>query len=303
MSTITPIKVDFGQLVSGTLHPEIVDAVERTFGLDGLGVIVVTNIPDFKKVKERVLTNNYLLSSEPPAVLDSLRPSDPALDGEIGFSAKPFFNPFGVWSNRFISFYSGYPEEAPVYSEDPKFSEDRRNIWPTTVPNFERDLRELNDLMHPCFTGLLKYFDFYLRDKIPESKHGKFHDSFYSRNRIESREIVYTPLEDCASTESDQHEWDNWHTDFGLMASVLHPMYFTKTGDVFKLADSCFAIKDRRGIEYEVNLADDEFMITTGESMFIESAGYVSSVPHTVKVRKDVPRNIFRSQSVAFFNM
>ena len=42
-------------------------------------------------------------------------------------------------------------------------------------------------------------------------------------------------------------------------------------------------------------------MITAGDAMFIESAGYIPATPHTVKISPEIPRNIYRAQSVSFF--
>nr|VFK66352.1 MAG: hypothetical protein BECKUNK1418G_GA0071005_10893 [Candidatus Kentron sp. UNK]VFK71986.1 MAG: hypothetical protein BECKUNK1418H_GA0071006_10903 [Candidatus Kentron sp. UNK] len=160
---------------------------------------------------------------------------------------------------------------------------------------------KLNRLLTPPLLGLLKYFDQYLLQKIDRDKQGKFVDSFLENYGCHHRLIAYTPLDECETNTEDAYNWDNWHTDFGLMGTVTHPIYLTKQGEVHALDSTAYILKDRHGKEHPGVFSEDEFMITTGDAMFIESAGYIPATPHTVKLSAGMPRDLHRIQSVCFF--
>lgn len=111
--------------------------------------------------------------------------------------------------------------------------------------------------------------------------------------------IVYNPLDQFEF--DDQYNWDNWHTDFGLLATVVHPIYFNKQGKPYSTDCTCFVLRDRLGNEHKGFFHENEFMVTAGDAMVIESSGYIPATPHTVRIEPGMPTSIYRVQSVSFF--
>lgn len=301
MSNKRPVRVDFQEVASEKYYKHVERLVGDAFGLDGFGAIIITNIPNFKQIRHKVLKNMYTLSQEPQEILNGLRQPNKESLYEVGWHTKKMNSAFGKSSNRFVSFFSRYPKETVQFPLDKKFEEENINIWPDTVKNFKDDLLQLNQNLMPPVLGLLKYIDGYLSKKIINYKKNKLVSSFSKNYSNSNRLIAYTPLEEFTLNEEDKYNWDNWHTDFGLLAAATHPIYLTKNGEIYNLKDSCLALKDRNGNEHELEFSEDEFLVTTSDAMFIESAGYIPATPHTVKIKKCLPKNIYRCQSVSFF--
>ena len=301
MSHSTPVRIDFNDLTCDDYNEDLQETIEQAFSLNGFGAIIITNIPDFKETRKKVLENIYQLSKEPQQVLDALCQSNTDSLYEVGWHIKKMNAAFGKSSNKFVSFFSRYPQESVIFPLDPQFEKENINMWPVTVPQYKQDLSNLNKLLVPPLLGLLKYFDKYLSRNISDYPQNKFVESFTNHYTCHNRVIVYSPLDECGSGEDDKYNWDNWHTDFGLMATATHPMYLTKEGDIYDLDKTAFYLRDRHGREHEAVFSEDEFMITAGDAMFIESAGYIPATPHTVKIVSGMPDNVCRAQSVSFF--
>nr|VFK29064.1 MAG: hypothetical protein BECKMB1821I_GA0114274_100816 [Candidatus Kentron sp. MB]VFK74657.1 MAG: hypothetical protein BECKMB1821H_GA0114242_100816 [Candidatus Kentron sp. MB] len=297
-----PVRVDFNRLISTEMSDDVYESVEKAFGLDGFGGVIITNAPDFRKTREKVLKNMYALSKEPREVLEAITKTDASGLHETGWSERKMNSPFGKSSNKFVSFYSRYPNETVVFPEDPEFEKGNENVWPVTIPEFREDLMNLNRLLSSPLLGLLKYFDRYLSGKIDADKQGKFVNSFLNHYSCHHRLIGYSPLDEFGKDTEDQYLWDNWHTDFGLMGTVVHPIYLTRQGEKQDLNTTGYVLKDRHGREHPGVFSEDEFMITAGDAMFIESAGYIPATPHTVRISKGMPRDLYRIQSVCFFD-
>nr|VFK38063.1 MAG: hypothetical protein BECKTC1821D_GA0114238_100343 [Candidatus Kentron sp. TC] len=297
-----PVRIDFDSLVSTDIKDNLYESVEKAFGLDGFGGVIITNAPGFRETREKVLRNMYRLSREPREVLEAIAKTDASGLHETGWSERKMNSPFGKSSNKFVSFYSRYPNETVVFPEDPEFEKGNENVWPVTIPEFRQDLMDLNKLLASPLLGLLKYFDRYLSGRIDGDKQGKFVGSFLNHHSCHHRLIAYTPLDEFDTDTEDQYLWDNWHTDFGLMGTVTHPIYLTRQGEMRQLDETAYVLKDRRGREHRGVFSEDEFMITAGDAMFIESAGYIPATPHTVRISEGMPKDLYRIQSVCFFD-
>nr|VFK66351.1 MAG: hypothetical protein BECKUNK1418G_GA0071005_10892 [Candidatus Kentron sp. UNK]VFK71985.1 MAG: hypothetical protein BECKUNK1418H_GA0071006_10902 [Candidatus Kentron sp. UNK] len=129
-----PVRIDFNSLISTDIKADVSESIEKAFGLDGFGGAIITNIPDFKETRKKVLKNMYRLSREPKEVLEALSKQGASCSHETGWCEKKMNSPFGKSSNKFVSFYSRYPHETVVFPEDPQFEKDHENIWPDTIP-------------------------------------------------------------------------------------------------------------------------------------------------------------------------
>nr|VFJ92944.1 MAG: hypothetical protein BECKLFY1418A_GA0070994_102723 [Candidatus Kentron sp. LFY] len=299
----TPERIDFNRLISTETKEDLYESVEKAFGLDGLGGIVVTNIPGFKEAKEKVQRNTYRLSKEPKEVLQSITKKDASGLHEIGWSETGTNSPFGKSSTRFVTFnqafHSGSPCE-PIVFEDPRLGGEREAVWPATIPQFKEDLIKLNTLFMPAFLGFLKYFDKHLLHNVDKGKQGKFVDSFFEHHSFDNRLLVYSPLDELGPNAEDKDIWEHWHLDQCLITTIAHPIYFTKQGEIVELDNTALAIKDRHGREHQVVFSQDEFIAISGCSMFIESAGYIPGTPHVVRISEEIPNDLYRVQSVLF---
>nr|VFK25455.1 MAG: hypothetical protein BECKMB1821G_GA0114241_101357 [Candidatus Kentron sp. MB]VFK29067.1 MAG: hypothetical protein BECKMB1821I_GA0114274_100818 [Candidatus Kentron sp. MB]VFK74659.1 MAG: hypothetical protein BECKMB1821H_GA0114242_100818 [Candidatus Kentron sp. MB] len=298
------IRIDFNDLISGEIKEDVYEGVEKAFGFDGLGAIIVTNAPDFRETKEKVQRNMYRLSQEPKELLQAITKTDASGAHEIGWSERKAHSPFGKSTNKLVTFNrafrSGNPHKTAIF-QDPRFGKEGESVWPATIPRFKQDLSELHSLFISPVLGLLKYFDKYLSHKIRDDKQRKFVDSFLNHYACDHRLLMYFPLDGFETGAEDRYIWENWHIDHGLMTTLSHPIYFTRQGEMCDLDNTALALKDRYGREHQAVFSQDEFMIITASAMFIESAGYIPGTPHTVKISEGMPMDLYRIQAVSFF--
>nr|VFJ52508.1 MAG: hypothetical protein BECKFM1743C_GA0114222_101098 [Candidatus Kentron sp. FM]VFJ58361.1 MAG: hypothetical protein BECKFM1743A_GA0114220_102134 [Candidatus Kentron sp. FM]VFK09419.1 MAG: hypothetical protein BECKFM1743B_GA0114221_101048 [Candidatus Kentron sp. FM] len=299
-----PVRIDFNDLVAGEIKEDVYKGVATAFGFDGLGGIIVTNVPNFKETKEKVQRNMYKLTQEPKEVLQAIAKTDASGAHEIGWSEQKVGAPFGKSTNKLVTFNrafrSGNPHKTAIF-QDPRFGKEGKSVWPTTIPRFKEDLTDLNKLFIPPVLGLLKYFDKYLSHTIGGKEQRKFVDCFLNYYACDHRLLTYFPLDEFETDAEDRDIWENWHIDHGLMTTLSHPIYFTKQGEMYEMDNTALALKDRHGREHQAVFSQDEFMIIMASAMFIESAGYIPGTPHTVRISGEMPMDLYRVQAVSFF--
>ncbi|MCB9743340.1 MAG: hypothetical protein H6740_12125 [Alphaproteobacteria bacterium] len=174
------------------------------------------------------------LSELPPSALEEICSEDMTGPAGVGWSIEKMNSPFGKSSQKFVSFFSRYPDEQVTFSPDPALERASRNLWPSAVPSLQSDLNALHAQMVPAVLGLLPHLD--------------------------------------------------------------------RAGRVRELDCTAYALRDRRGQEHQVVFSEDEFIITSGDALVIESAGYVPATPHTVRIPSELPKDVRRLQSVSFID-
>lgn len=291
-TTITPVQFDYNDLMDKNIN--LKKKVEEAYGLNGYGAAVIKNIPNFKEMRTRVLENMFKLSKEPDSVLEKIRKRD--VVDPIGWNEDEFSSPDGKASKKFKSFLARYPNETIIYPKDPKLVQDSTNVWPSTIKNFREDFVNINNFISSALFGLIRQFDNYLVDKIgPKfSLEKDLTNNYVNANRM----IVYEPLDNF---NIDVANWDHWHTDFGILTSVTHPLYFDKLGKPVELPYSSFWIKNRYGEEFECKYDKNDLLVQIADSAFILTGGFVPTTPHSVKANINCPRDLYRVNLVTFF--
>lgn len=289
---ITPLKFDYKDLIDDKKN--LKDMINEAYGLNGYGAAVIKNIPNFKEMRTRVLNNMFRLYKEPDYVKEKLSKKD--VNDPIGWNEDEFYSPDGKKSKKFSSFFARYPNETIIYPKNPKLVEDSTNIWPTTINNFNEDFLSINKYISNALLGLLKQFDNYLVDKIGSnySLYKDLNNNYVNTNRM----IVYEPLE---KFNIDVQNWDHWHTDFGILTSVTHPLYFDKNNNPVELPYSSFWVKNRYGKEFECKYDSDELLVQIADSAFVLTAGFIPTTPHSVKANNNCPKDLYRVNLVTFF--
>ncbi len=295
---LKPVKIDFKDLVSST---NLIDKIYQAFGINGLGICIIKNVPDFLTYRRKVLTNGYKIIHEPKEVIDSI--SKPEFDYPIGFDNQVFITKGDKVNNMFKSFTARSLRETLVYPKNPEMEKNHTNLWPTTIPNFKEDFIFLGKLINRCQSNLLRHLCQYITYLNPTFKN-KLHEDFKDESNQDSygRLIAYSPPEDYIhEKEEDKYIWDDWHTDYNLLTGLTHPLYFTKEGKEYSCGHSSLNIKDRSGKEHLLKFEPDELAIQAEDTMFILSGGVILPTPHAVRVNPSMPLNLFRINLATFF--
>jgi len=294
-----PIKIDFQNLTSQSY--DLSSDIEKAFGLNGLGFAVITNIPSYPEYRKKVLASGYKLTHEPEEVIKSI--SKPEIHNAIGFDDIPFITKGDKVNKMFCSFTARNLRNSLIYPSHPEMERDHSNVWPNSLPKFKENFLHLGKLINSCQANLLRHMSNYIT-QCDSSFNNKLANDFKDEIKQDSysRLITYFPPDKYIhEREGDKYVWDDWHTDYSLLTALTHPLYFTKEGEVYPSGHSSLNIKDRQGNPHEVVYEENELAIQASDALFILSGGRLLATPHSVRISKKMPLNLFRINLAVFF--
>jgi hypothetical protein len=192
ISNSTIVKIDYEKIVDH--ENDLSDLIEKAYGKEGLGLLVIKNIPNYEQIRFNILNKVYNFTNLDKNVLKSLE--KPELNYMIGWSkAKAYTeNEFEYLTG---SFYAKSTEEG-VECEDKEFSSKTNNVWPSEnsenkLLGFKNDFTTMGELMTTCQLHLLKHLDKYLTKILPNLEPNSIYSSFVNKNYSISRYIIYDP--------------------------------------------------------------------------------------------------------------
>ena len=153
------IKIDYDELINPciNLHEEI----HNSFGREGLGFLVVKNIPNYVNARENVLGNGYKLSKLNDNYLKTLE--KPETNYIVGWSKGKAFteNKYEYLSS---SFYARTQSDHLPYKNDPEMEKISKNVWPEEylIPSFKKSYVEMGTIMINTQINVLRHIDKYL---------------------------------------------------------------------------------------------------------------------------------------------
>lgn len=203
----------------------------------------------------------------------------------------------------FCSFTARNLRNTVQYPRCPDMERDYENVWPTTLPNFKENFLSLGQMINSCQLNVLRHMSLYLT-KIDSSFNNRFHKDFGEVINHDSygRLITYFPPENYIhEKEGDQYIWDDWHTDYSMLTALTFPLYFNKSGEIYPNKFSSLCLKNRQGKEVETYYEENELAIICSNALSILSGGNILVTPHSVRINKKIPLNLFRINLATFF--
>jgi isopenicillin N synthase-like dioxygenase len=280
--TVSPtnvVTVEYSDLVDGKMN--VMPLILEAFGPDGLGVIAVRGIPEWRPLVEETIPLAHKLICLPAEVLKSLEHPDSLFNsgwsyGKEKLGDKP--------DTKKASYYFN-----PL-SDDPR-PETRElhpwalpaNRWPTKhLPEFEIQSKKLGSVMHSVVIALAQRIDsMELGTKIAEE--------MSSSLKAKGRMLYYYPLkeEDLAEVQSRPDGWIGWHNDSGFLTALTPDMYFKhSTGEVVPNPEPAVAglwVAARNGELQRVIIPPDCMAIQCGECLQVITGGKLVATPHCVR--------------------
>jgi isopenicillin N synthase-like dioxygenase len=295
------IRIDYNDLVN--LDGDISEKVAQAFGIDGLGLIAVKNVPGYVETRRKILEQGFKMANIDIDTLKQLELSK--TNYSLGWQkGNTYFN--GKWEALTGAFYARVLREVIDHS-DPEMQKKYTNVWPSEelLPSFKHDFLEMGRMLTHCQQNLLYHLDKYTKTCYPQYKEFSLYNKMKSRNDTISRLIMYYPAKTYDEEKYGQESKDNWcgwHRDFGVLTGLTHAIYYKENGEVVSGLKSGLTVKDRKHQLHDLTFNEDEILIQSGDVSFIMTGGSVISTPHCVKITDDIPKDVFRITLINFFD-
>lgn len=271
------IRIDYNDVMSEKNSDKLNEIVDKAYSINSLGAIVVTNIPDLKNIKDKVLNNGLKMIKMTQKEKEFSTEEKNKLF--LGWKESKV-----IWNDKEDKYIGEFCARANrdtiYYPQDKSLEEKYRNIWPNHIPNFKEDYVNLGLTLGKIQSSMLNHIDYYLKTKYNLNndifgKIIKLHDLF-------GQLICYKPPKKIIN------EWIALHRDNGILTALVHPNYYNieENKKIDGIACS-LQIKDRLGNFHMANYNDNELVLQIGEMMMLFSAGYISATPHRVIVNEE----------------
>jgi isopenicillin N synthase-like dioxygenase len=280
MSLVT---ISYENLLNNDITKEIIEA----FGEDSLGAVLITDIPEFKRKKMKLLKLSKKFGELPEAIQEQ-------------YESPETFYSFG-WSKGKEKMKGGKPDIAkgsyyanPIYDEPTKDKELIKkypanysvNIWPSEhVPTMESHFKFVGNFMYHIGLKVLKSCDKYLDTQIDEYPKNYLHDIIKNSKTYKARLLHYYELPEEKNLEDDAS--CSWHLDHGGLTILTKAVYLDKNYNEIEEPENCgLSIRDKNGKIHMCVIPENALLCQIGEILQILSGGFLKATAHCVKSAK-----------------
>lgn len=292
------VKIEYNDLVKISKSKDfsvLSNDINDAYGVDGLGAIIIQNVPDHFNKKFKLLNQTKELVSLPKQDLDKLEKPDINYGigwsfGKEKFKGKPDFLKG--------SFYA----QLPIYNDLVNKKESPTpNVWPSKLPNLQPALYEVGNQIREVSLMLYDCIDAHINKLLP-GYNLTFKDIVKQSNHNVGRLLHY--FERGNNKISKDDNWCGWHNDHGALTGLVSALFFNKKGqlvnDSIKLEKSGLWIQSRKGEYFKVSYGKNDIAYQIGETYQILSGGRLYATPHAVIIDEDCPSDVHRSTFALF---
>jgi len=277
------IKLNYSELTKKS-SSDFFKIINEAYGKDGLGLLVVQNVPGFEEKRSKLFQRIHKLAHLSENSLKKLELSN---NYSVGWSkgAESYEDNADISKG---SFYALLPN---------KNGETRYpNVWPDEIKDMEECYLSLTkDILN---TGLLltKHIDNYIKSVYPSYEPNKAFNHINNSSFNVGRNLYYYP---SSRTKAGTEEfWCGFHNDHGSLTGLCKAIYYEDaTG---KVVDESFKktglyIQTRKGEMVKANIPNsNDIAFQIGETLQVISGGLLHATPHAVKKFDDIPDKIGR---------
>ena len=152
------VKIPYEDLVKNRNNQTLLKEIEKAYGQDGLGIIVIEKVPNFLEAKKKFFELIYKLMNLPAPVLKTLERPD--LDYSLGYGfGKEYFN-----DKPDLLKASYYAQLLQASCNNPQDN----NIWPKEIPELRQAFFDCGNIIRDNGMILLEVIDSYIRTVYPK---------------------------------------------------------------------------------------------------------------------------------------
>jgi isopenicillin N synthase-like dioxygenase len=279
-----------------------IDDIRSAFGIEGNGIILVKDLPNFQKERKKLLNLSRKFANLPDDIKEKY--IDPKSNYAFGWShgkekMKKDTPDFAKGSYYANPIYDKITDNKVLLKKYPATYGE--NIWPKEdLPELEIAFKNMGKIMYNLGLLICREIDKYLC-KITKGKH-KLNTFYYTikKSRIYKGRLLHYYQMDKKINKKDDGLC-GWHLDHGCITILTAPLYYDLEGNIKKKPKKCgLQIKDRKGNIIQVDIPEDCLALQIGEMFQILSGGLVRATPHCVK--SSIESNITREQFPLFMD-
>jgi isopenicillin N synthase-like dioxygenase len=302
-----PEHLDWSE-IAGAPSPTTIATIQRAYGYEGLGILLVKNIPGLSDARAACLPQSRAIALLPQ-------------ERKQAYEHKASFYSFG-WSHGKENFNGNpdtskgsfyfnpchdTPEPSPeVYNTPALCPFLHPNIWPTQadLPGFEQGCKTLSRLMVEAGAALAHHVDAFVAHQSqawgqdPPTPALTLHHIVTQSMTHKARLLYYFPTPGAAvgteaatsatstSSATPESPWCGAHNDHGSLTALTSAQFFREsTGEAIACPDpqAGLYIRTRGGDTVKVVIPPDCLAFQIGECAQVHSGGALQATPHWVK--------------------
>ncbi|KAA0150160.1 hypothetical protein FNF29_05401 [Cafeteria roenbergensis] len=291
------VMIDYAELTDPSPPPSLIGRIQRAYGPNGLGILAVSNVPDYEERRKALLPLARRLASLPEDELTKLE--DPASFYSVGwshgkevFQGKPDLAKGSFYANPLHNEVDlsalGEEEAARLRKEYAPFL--AANRWPESIPELEDAFMQLGSLI--VSTGALvgRACD----ALVAASGVGETSslEEVVMQSRVpKGRLLWYFPVEEPAADSATAFDgaiddsWCGWHNDHGSLTGLCRAMFVDEDGNEASVTDPAAGLyaRARDGTVARVTLPEGCMGFQIGETAQVCSGGVLQATPHAVR--------------------
>nr|BAK00372.1 predicted protein [Hordeum vulgare subsp. vulgare] len=281
--------------------------IEEGLGPNGLGIISISDVPDFPALRRTLLRLAPRVANLPEDVKKELE--DPDSRYNFGWSHGKEKLESGKLDTFKGSYYANPILDVPttddvLVSRYPSYC--RPNIWPADhLPELEIAFKALGKLMLEVGLMLARHCDLYVMQHGVGQYDGESLEQTISRSRChKGRLLYYFPRQFSAQKEGGDSvsSWCGWHTDHGSLTGLTCGLFMKNSVEV-PCPDSAAGlyIRTRDNRVVKVTFGEEELAYQIGETTEILSRSRLCATPHCVQApSSENASNVERSTFAMF---
>jgi len=291
-------KVSYDKLCSGI---DLTSLITSAFGKEGLGIMLISGVPDLLQKRERILRVSKQFAELPEAIKEKY--THPDSHYSFGWSHGKEKMKDGKADTAKGSYYANPVFDSLTDDDDLKKKYPgvyTDNIWPTEdCPDMEPAFKTMGQLNLEISNLVNKQLDNYLVN-VTKGKHQPDFFQKHAAGFFKSRLLHYFPITTQQTNQSikpiNDDDIDNfcgWHLDHGALTVLLSPMYLDTNGNkVSPPTEGGLFIKNAHGVNVKVSIPEDCLAVQLGELGQLYSGGIFRATPHCVsaKAGSDISR-------------
>mmetsp|Transcript_13559 Transcript_13559/g.24027 ORF Transcript_13559/g.24027 Transcript_13559/m.24027 type:complete len:489 (+) Transcript_13559:41-1507(+) len=290
------VVIDYEDLLDGS---NLLAQIEESFGPDGLGIIAVVNVPDFKAQRIELLPLAKRFADLADKVKEEFEHEESSFS--VGWShGRERLAGTGEPDSAKGSFYANPLHDAPWGSgaamapaarDWPEFA--APNLWPRAhLPELEGAFTSLGRTVVGAGALLAAQCDRYIEEKLG-TKHFCSLLKIVEESRCpKGRLLHYFPFENKSHPAGAEDIlgasklWCGWHNDHGALTGLVPAMYLDdQTGEPVEYDDpgTGLFICNRKGEVIKPVVPHGSLLFQIGETAQILSGGHLQATPHCVR--------------------
>lgn len=271
LAAFKPVHFTYKELQSDI---DLTHKIEEAYGQKGLGILTVTDIPEYQDKRIDLLKLARRLALLPQSEINKLML--PQVNHAIGWSlGTESFK--GTHESCKASFRANVERDEALT----KIGAFHDNVWPDSLPELKPAFKSLGMKVIEVGNLLAKHVDRYIKHHCLDYQDGTFQDIVKNHKNVVGRLLHYYPKEATSP-------WCEWHCDFSGITGLTSPIYLDQiTGEIVhdgELDDSNSGlfIKNRDGDVLKAEIKPEMLCFQVGEVTQVMSGGRLRPTPHAV---------------------